>query len=112
MLLEMIDGKLVATIEHDLMTIWFVATGILLKLGIQPLGYGLQLDKLGSFFGILGAILISINIPTSKYGFLLLTCSAILWIIVSWRDKLYSLLWMNIVFLLTDIVGIYRWVLV
>ena len=41
MLLQMIDGKLVATIEHDLMTIWFVATGILLKLGIQPLGYGL-----------------------------------------------------------------------
>jgi hypothetical protein len=41
MLLEIIDGKLVATIEHDLMTVWFVATGILLKLGIQPLGYGL-----------------------------------------------------------------------
>jgi hypothetical protein len=41
MLLQLIDGKVVATIEHDLMTVWFVATGILLTIGVQPLGYGL-----------------------------------------------------------------------
>jgi hypothetical protein len=37
---ETIEGKWVVTIEHDLMTIWFIATGVLLHLGIQPLGYG------------------------------------------------------------------------
>jgi hypothetical protein len=41
MLLQLIDGKVVATVEHDLMGIWFVATGILLTIGVQPLGYGL-----------------------------------------------------------------------
>jgi len=39
MLLQLIDGKVVATVEHDLMAIWFVATGILLTIGVQPLGY-------------------------------------------------------------------------
>jgi hypothetical protein len=69
------------------------------------------MDKVGSFFGIMGATLIAINIPESKYGFLLLTVSAILWIIVSWRDNIMSLFWMNIVFFITDLIGIYRWIL-
>ena len=35
------------------------------------------MDKLGSFFGIVGAILVAINIPESKYGFVILLFSAI-----------------------------------
>jgi hypothetical protein len=69
------------------------------------------LDKLGSFFGIVGAILISINIPESKYGFVILLFSAIFWIIESIKEKLTPLLWMNIVFFMTDMIGIYRWIL-
>lgn len=37
---QTIEGKWVVTMEHDLMGVWFVVTGILLHLGIQPLGYG------------------------------------------------------------------------
>tara|TARA_B100000745_G_scaffold261120_1_gene184897 strand:+ start:1132 stop:1344 length:213 start_codon:yes stop_codon:yes gene_type:complete len=68
------------------------------------------MDKIGSFFGIVGAILIATNIPESKYGFIILGFSATFWIINSWQEKFYSLLWMNIVFLLTDVLGIYRWI--
>jgi hypothetical protein len=70
------------------------------------------LDRLGAFFGIVGAILIATNISLSKYAFIVFALSSVFWIINAYKEELHSLLWMNVVFLVVDAFGIYRWILV
>ena len=66
-------------------------------------------EMIGAIFGVAGAILVSINTPQSKYGFVLFLVSSILLGVVSWQRKMWYLLTMQMVFLGINIVGIYRW---
>jgi len=66
-------------------------------------------EMIGAICGVSGAVLVSFNIPQSKYGFVLFLISSILLGIVSWQRKMQYLLIMQTVFLGINIVGIVRW---
>jgi len=66
-------------------------------------------EMIGAICGVAGAVLVSLNIPQSKYGFLLFLISSILLGIVSWQRKMQYLLTMQMVFLGINIVGVVRW---
>jgi len=66
-------------------------------------------EMVGAICGVAGAVLVSLNIPQSKYGFVLFLISSILLGIVSWQKNMQYLLTMQIVFLGINIVGVIRW---
>ena len=66
-------------------------------------------EMIGAICGVAGAVLVSLNIPQSKYGFILFLISSILLGIVSWQRKMQYLLTMQMVFLGINIVGVVRW---
>jgi nicotinamide riboside transporter PnuC len=66
-------------------------------------------EMIGAICGVAGAVLVSFNIPQSKYGFVLFLISSILLGIVSWQKNMQYLLTMQIVFLGINIVGVIRW---
>lgn len=64
----------------------------------------------GTLFGVIGAMLVAFNIVDySKFGFLLFLVSAVTfgWFAYKQNDK--PLLFIQIVFVLTNLIGIYRW---
>jgi len=67
------------------------------------------LEMIGAVCGVAGAVLVSLNIPQSKYGFVLFLISSILLGVVSWQRKMQYLLTMQIVFLGINVVGVARW---
>jgi nicotinamide riboside transporter PnuC len=67
------------------------------------------LEMIGAICGVSGAVLVSLNIPQSKYGFVLFLISSVLLGIVSWQRKMQYLLTMQMVFLGINAVGIFRW---
>ena len=67
------------------------------------------LEMIGAICGVAGAVLVSLNIPQSKYGFVLFLISSVLLGIVSWQRKMQYLLTMQMVFLGINAVGIFRW---
>ena len=67
------------------------------------------LEMIGAVCGVAGAVLVSLNIPQSKYGFVLFLISSILLGVVSWQRKMQYLLTMQIVFLGINMVGVARW---
>jgi len=67
------------------------------------------LEMIGAVCGVGVAVLVSLNIPQSKYGFVLFLVSSILLGIVSWQRKMQYLLTMQMVFLGINIVGVVRW---
>ena len=66
-------------------------------------------EMIGAICGVAGAVLVSLNIPQSKYGFVLFLISSILLGVVSWQRKMQYLLTMQMVFLGINAVGIFRW---
>ena len=66
-------------------------------------------EMIGAICGVAGAVLVSLNIPQSKYRFMLFLISSILLGIVSWQRKMQYLLTMQMVFLGINIVGVVRW---
>ena len=67
------------------------------------------LEMIGAICGVAGAVLVSLNIPQSKYGFVLFLISSVLLGIVSWQRKMQYLLTMQMVFLGINAAGIFRW---
>lgn len=66
-------------------------------------------EYLGSVLGILGAVLVAINIEESKYGFILFLLSSIVLMIFSKMQRLSGLFIMQFVFMGINAIGIYRW---
>jgi nicotinamide riboside transporter PnuC len=67
------------------------------------------LEMIGAVCGVAGAVLVSLNIPQSKYGFVLFLISSILLGIVSWQRKMQYLLTMQMAFLGINVVGVFSW---
>jgi len=68
-------------------------------------------EYLGAAFGIVGAILVSINTDISQYGFICFFISSVLLIALSIRKGLHGLLMMQVLFAFINMFGIYRWML-
>nr|CRH04937.1 conserved protein of unknown function [Candidatus Magnetococcus massalia] len=63
----------------------------------------------GTITGISAALLMALNIPISRYAFFLYLTSSISWGIASIQMRDKPLLYLQIAFLLVNVVGIYRW---
>ncbi|MBT7558751.1 hypothetical protein HN615_17760 [Candidatus Woesearchaeota archaeon] len=66
-------------------------------------------EMVGAICGVAGAVLVSLNIPQSKYGFVLFLISSILLGVVSWQRNMQYLLTMQTVFFWINVVGVIRW---
>lgn len=67
------------------------------------------LKWIASVIGFIGAMTIALNIPESKYAFVIFSFSSMLWIYAGHIMKEYSIVFLNIGFLCVDMIGIYRW---
>jgi len=61
-----------------------------------------------SALGILGAILIALNINQALIGYLFFIVSSILWAVFAYKTQNRQLLIMNVVFISINSVGIYN----
>lgn len=67
------------------------------------------IEWLGSFFAIIGALLIAANIHMEVLAFSIYLLSNALLAIFSWRKKHYGILIMTLFFVIINFVGIIRW---
>jgi hypothetical protein len=65
----------------------------------------------GTISGIAGSLLLALNISISGYGYILFTVSSISWGLAAWMMKESSLLMLQSVFFIVNIIGISRWLL-
>lgn len=70
------------------------------------------LEWSGSILGILGALLLALNVRISGWGFLLFLGSNVCWIAFAIDRELSGLLFMQLVFTVTSLVGCWKWLLV
>ena len=64
-----------------------------------------------ALLGIAGGVLLAIKIPWSGWGFALFALSSAAWIAAGAVMRVRSLVLVNAVLLLTNLIGIYRWLL-
>ena len=64
---------------------------------------------IGTGAGVLGAILIALNIGLVAGGFALFLVSAVFWTWVAWVQRETSLVILQSAFLVIDSMGLYRW---
>ncbi len=70
------------------------------------------LKCIGTGTGVAGAILIALNIGAVGIGFVLFTVSWSLWAFAGWMHREMSLVVLQGVFLVIDVVGVYNCLLV
>lgn len=64
----------------------------------------------GAALGIVGALAIALNVPWSKWGFMLFLLSNILIGIYAWNAQASGVLAMQVVYGLINVIGLYRWI--
>ncbi len=74
--------------------------------------YLTPLKWIGTGTGVAGAILIALNIAAVGIGFVLFTVSSSLWTYAGWAHREMSLVVLQGVFLVIDVVGVYNWLVV
>ncbi|MBF0188272.1 MAG: hypothetical protein HQL50_10155 [Magnetococcales bacterium] len=65
----------------------------------------------GTVTGIIGATLIALNISISGYGFLFYGISCLTWGVAGWWMREWSLVVLQGVFLIINVIGIWRWLI-
>lgn len=64
----------------------------------------------GALFGVVGGSIIALNTPEiTKYAFIVLTFSAVCWVVYGYRIKENSLIVLNLTFIVVNLFGIYNW---
>ena len=69
------------------------------------------LEWAGCVTGIIGALLVALNNAWSKWGFFAYLVSNVAWFGFGLYTGAYGLMWMQGAFMVTTLIGIYRWVL-
>lgn len=64
----------------------------------------------GTAAGILGALLIALNLGVVVWGYWFFLVSSVLWLTVAWVDEDYSLALLQGIFVLVNVLGLLRWV--
>jgi drug/metabolite transporter (DMT)-like permease len=67
---------------------------------------------IGTLAGIAGASLVALNLDVSGYGFLLFLASSLLWCAAGVAQRDDSLILLQATFVIINIIGIYRWLVV
>lgn len=66
-------------------------------------------EYIGCGFGLLGALLLSLNCKHSGWGFVAFLVSNVAWITFAVQKGINGLLVMQFGFTITSLIGIYRW---
>lgn len=69
------------------------------------------LEWLGAIFGVAGNILLAVNLPESKWAFVIFVASNVCLITYAIRAKAWGLCSMYIMYNLITFIGIYRWII-
>ena len=71
----------------------------------------LEVQWIGSVTGMIGALLLAMNIKYSAFGWVFFTLSNFAWIAFALKSRVKSLLLMQLVFLMTSLLGMSRWLI-
>lgn len=66
----------------------------------------------GTITGVVGAVILALNIPVSGWGWVLFAASAAAWTAAGLVMRDMSLVVLQATFLVVDILGIWRWLIV
>ncbi len=66
----------------------------------------------GTLTGVAGALILALNLPFSGWGWVLFAISALTWTIAGIVMRELSLVLLQVGFLVVDVLGIYRWLVV
>ena len=69
------------------------------------------LKWLGTLTGVLGALILALNIPVSGWGWVLFTISSISWTIAGLALRDASLAVLQGTFIVVDLLGVWRWLI-
>lgn len=69
------------------------------------------LEWSGAIFGVAGNILLAVNLPESKWAFIIFAFSNIFLITYAIRTKTWGLCMMFVMYNIITFVGIYRWII-
>lgn len=64
----------------------------------------------GAFFGVLGALLVALQVRASGFGFVAYALSNVCFMAFAIAGRHWGILTMNVIFLVLAFVGFYRWV--
>jgi hypothetical protein len=63
-------------------------------------------EAAGAYFGILGALVLALAMPASKWGWLLFLASNFCWLAFSYQRRFRKLFWQTVVFTGSSVLGI------
>ncbi len=66
----------------------------------------------GTVTGVVGASILALNIPISGWGWVLFALSALAWTIAGLAQRDTSLVVLQGAFLVVDLIGVWRWLIV
>ncbi|CAA6821146.1 MAG: Unknown protein [uncultured Thiotrichaceae bacterium] len=72
----------------------------------------LFLEWIGTVMAVSAAILLAINIPISGWAYVFYLVSSVLLMWWGFRRKAYGIAMQNVVFIVINIIGIYRWLII
>jgi len=76
---------------------------------MKELALKITVDFIGTIFGIIGAIIVSFNLGINSIGYVFFWLSSLLYIIYANKTNQKNLLYLNIVFLIINTVGIIQY---
>ena len=65
----------------------------------------------GAGTGLLGSALLATNSSVAGYGFVAFLASNVLWTVFGIKTRTWSIVTMQVFFMMTSLAGIYRWLL-
>lgn len=70
------------------------------------------LEWFATVLSVAGAVWLAVNIPTSPWAFVLYFASTITFSLLFLREQRWTMFLLNITFMLTNLLAIYRWLIV
>ena len=70
-----------------------------------------KLEFFAALFAIVGSIWLAQNVGSSSWGWSLFLISSLLWVIYSYKAKMNAMLVQSIVFTMSNISGIWHWLI-
>jgi hypothetical protein len=67
------------------------------------------LQYIGAITGMIGALLMALNIPASRFAYVAYLASTIAWLVYGWMSDIPGLVLMQSVFFVTTLIGLWKW---
>lgn len=70
------------------------------------------LEWVGAMIAVVAAIMLALNVSISPWAFVLYLISSVLLTIWGWHREAYGIAMQNMIFIIINSLGIYRWLIV